>query len=48
MRAVVAEAHGGRVQLANRPGGGLAVTLILPLVERVEAQVEGLQPKDRS
>jgi nitrogen fixation/metabolism regulation signal transduction histidine kinase len=44
----IAEAHGGRVQLANRPGGGLAVTLILPLVERVEAQVEGLQPKDRS
>jgi len=26
----IAEAHGGRVQLANRNGGGLAVTLILP------------------
>ena len=27
----IAEAHGGRVQLGNRDGGGLAVTLILPL-----------------
>jgi nitrogen fixation/metabolism regulation signal transduction histidine kinase len=26
----IAEAHGGRVQLANRTGGGLAVTLALP------------------
>jgi nitrogen fixation/metabolism regulation signal transduction histidine kinase len=26
----IAEAHGGRVQLANRTGGGLAVTLVLP------------------
>ena len=26
----IAEAHGGRIQLANRPGGGLAVTLVLP------------------
>lgn len=26
----IAEAHGGRVQLANRQGGGLAVTLLLP------------------
>jgi nitrogen fixation/metabolism regulation signal transduction histidine kinase len=26
----IAEAHGGRVLLANREGGGLAVTLILP------------------
>lgn len=26
----IAEAHGGRVNLVNRPGGGLAVTLILP------------------
>ena len=26
----IAEAHGGRVTLANREGGGLAVTLILP------------------
>lgn len=26
----IAEAHGGRVQLANRNGGGLAVTLVLP------------------
>ena len=44
----IAEAHGGRVQLANRAGGGLAVTLILPLVERVEAQAEGQKPKDKS
>ena len=27
----IAEAHGGRITLANREGGGLAVTLILPL-----------------
>ncbi len=27
----IAEAHGGRITLANRAGGGLAVTLILPL-----------------
>jgi len=26
----IAEAHGGRITLANRPEGGLAVTLILP------------------
>jgi signal transduction histidine kinase len=26
----IAEAHGGRVLLANREGGGLAVTLVLP------------------
>ncbi|MBA8889758.1 nitrogen fixation/metabolism regulation signal transduction histidine kinase [Dokdonella fugitiva] len=44
----IAEAHGGRVQLANRAGGGLAVTLILPLVERAEAQGEGQKPKDKS
>jgi signal transduction histidine kinase len=27
----IAEAHGGRVHLANRPEGGLAVSLVLPL-----------------
>ncbi|TWI60505.1 histidine kinase/DNA gyrase B/HSP90-like ATPase [Pseudoduganella lurida] len=27
----IAEAHGGRITLANRAGGGLAVTLILPV-----------------
>jgi two-component system nitrogen regulation sensor histidine kinase NtrY len=27
----IAEAHGGRIALANREGGGLAVTLFLPL-----------------
>lgn len=26
----IAEAHGGRVSLANRPGGGLAVTMTIP------------------
>jgi signal transduction histidine kinase len=26
----IAEAHGGRVALANRDGGGLAVTITLP------------------
>jgi nitrogen fixation/metabolism regulation signal transduction histidine kinase len=28
----IAEAHGGRISLANREDGGLAVTLILPLI----------------
>lgn len=28
----IAEAHGGRILLANRDGGGLAVTLILPVL----------------
>jgi two-component system nitrogen regulation sensor histidine kinase NtrY len=31
----IAEAHGGRVQLANRRDGGLAVTLVLPQGEHV-------------
>jgi signal transduction histidine kinase len=26
----IAEAHGGRILLSNREGGGLAVTMILP------------------
>jgi two-component system, NtrC family, nitrogen regulation sensor histidine kinase NtrY len=26
----IAESHGGRIALANREGGGLAVTLVLP------------------
>ena len=26
----IAEAHGGRVSLANRDGGGVSVTLVLP------------------
>ena len=26
----IAEAHGGRIALANRAGGGLAVSLVLP------------------
>jgi len=30
----IAEAHGGRIQLANRDGGGLSVTLDLPYVRR--------------
>jgi two-component system, NtrC family, nitrogen regulation sensor histidine kinase NtrY len=29
----IAEAHGGRIQLANREGGGLSVVLDLPLVQ---------------
>jgi signal transduction histidine kinase len=28
--SAVAQAHGGRLELANRPGGGLAARLILP------------------
>jgi two-component system nitrogen regulation sensor histidine kinase NtrY len=27
----IAEAHGGRILLANRDGGGLTVALIIPL-----------------
>jgi two-component system nitrogen regulation sensor histidine kinase NtrY len=30
----IAEAHGGRIQLANRDGGGLSVTLDLPYVHQ--------------
>jgi two-component system, NtrC family, nitrogen regulation sensor histidine kinase NtrY len=33
----IAEAHGGRIHLANREGGGLSVTLILPLPARPAA-----------
>ena len=33
----IAEAHGGRVNLANRTGGGLAVTLVLPAPRLAEA-----------
>lgn len=29
----VAEAHGGRISLANRPGGGLVVTLWIPAIK---------------
>ena len=29
----IAEAHGGRIALANRAGGGLAVTLFLPAAD---------------
>ena len=38
----IAEAHGGRIQLANRDGGGLSVTLDLPYV-RQEAATEDAQ-----
>ncbi len=31
----IAEAHGGRITLGNRDGGGLAVTLILPAVPAI-------------
>jgi two-component system nitrogen regulation sensor histidine kinase NtrY len=29
----IAEAHGGRVLLANREGGGLRVSLVLPQID---------------
>ena len=29
----IAEAHGGRIGLANREGGGLQVSLVLPVAE---------------
>ncbi|WP_338769795.1 ATP-binding protein [Massilia sp. METH4] len=32
----IAEAHGGRITLANRDGGGLAVTLLLPAERRAD------------
>jgi two-component system nitrogen regulation sensor histidine kinase NtrY len=28
----IAEAHGGRISLSNRDGGGLAVTIVIPLI----------------
>ena len=37
----IAEAHGGRVQLANRPEGGLVVTLVLPQPERGSEEKTG-------
>jgi len=33
----IAEAHGGRITLANRDGGGLVVTLQLPAGSQVDA-----------
>jgi len=33
----IAEAHGGRIHLANREGGGLCVTLVLPLQPTVRS-----------
>ena len=33
----IAEAHGGRIRLANRDGGGLSVSLILPLPQAANA-----------
>ena len=38
----IAEAHGGRIVLANRDGGGLAVTLILPQASAVRVCRQGL------
>ena len=35
----IAEAHGGRVALANRPGGGLRVTLALPAEQAATSAV---------
>jgi signal transduction histidine kinase len=32
----IAEAHGGRIQLANRENGGLAVSLDLPWIRSAE------------
>jgi two-component system nitrogen regulation sensor histidine kinase NtrY len=37
----VIEAHGGRISLANRPGGGLAVSLWIPVREAAEDQGTG-------
>lgn len=34
----VIEAHGGRLSLANRPGGGLVATLWIP---EIDQEVEG-------
>jgi len=33
----IAEAHGGRIVLGNRDGGGLAVSLVLPLAPGASA-----------
>lgn len=37
------EAHGGRIWAQNRPGGGIIVTLALPLAKTVE-RLEGIAP----
>jgi len=43
----VAQAHGGSVKISDRPGGGAAVSLLLPLAEKalptsfVKAPVHG-------
>ena len=37
----IAEAHGGRVQLANRADGGLVVTLVLPQPDAAESPAPG-------
>ena len=34
----IAEAHGGRVQLANREGGGLAVAIVLPQPDEAKTE----------
>ncbi|MGB6449259.1 MAG: ATP-binding protein [Steroidobacteraceae bacterium] len=36
----IVEAHGGRIRLANRDGGGLCVTLILPLRADIAAPAQ--------
>jgi two-component system nitrogen regulation sensor histidine kinase NtrY len=35
----IAEAHGGRIRLSNREGGGLAVMLALPLPRPTDVRV---------
>jgi two-component system nitrogen regulation sensor histidine kinase NtrY len=39
----IAEAHGGRIRLANRDGGGLCVMLILPLQTMVASSIAATQ-----
>ncbi len=41
----IAEAHGGRIRLANREGGGLCVTLVLPLQIAIAAAAQPASAK---
>jgi len=40
----IVEAHGGRIALENRNGGGLRVTIELPLAAKAEAKSDGNGP----
>ena len=41
------EAHGGRVEVQNRPGGGAEFTIYLPIVSSPELAVEAAYERKR-